>query len=288
MHSTLDNSEGKTGALYIVATPLGNLEDITVRALNVLKSADLIAAEDTRHTKILLNKYDISTKLVSCHEHNESQKAGGLIAEIMDGKTICLVSDAGTPTVSDPGYILIKKAIEKKVKVIPIPGASAAITAMSVSGMPTDSFVFYGFLPKKQKSRAIVFKELGLSPRSAIFFESPRRIVELLQDIIDNAGDRPAMLAREMTKIYEEYIHGTLSEIIVQLKKKDVIKGECTLIVGAGQEKECVSEETLCDEIGDMMKKSKKTSEIARTISGRYSLSKKRVYDLVLQIKNND
>jgi 16S rRNA (cytidine1402-2'-O)-methyltransferase len=222
----------------VVATPIGNREDITVRALNTLREVDLIAAEDTRKTGNFLSHHKIKNRLISYHEHNENKRTPQIINKLLDGSSIALVSNAGTPSVSDPGYRLIAAAIENNIKVIPIPGVSAATAAMSVSGLPTDSFVFIGFPPKKKGKRLKFLAELAVEPRPLIFYESPKRILTLLEEIISCMGDRPAMLAREMTKLHEEFIRGSVSKILMTMKKQTKVKGECTLIVAGREEKE--------------------------------------------------
>jgi 16S rRNA (cytidine1402-2'-O)-methyltransferase len=226
----------KTGTLYIVATPIGNLEDITLRAVRVLKEADLIAAEDTRHTKHLLDRYQIETQLTSYHDHNKEEKAPVLVARMLEGKNVALVSDAGTPGISDPGYFLINLAIDQNIPVIPIPGATAAIAALSVSGMPTDKFVFEGFLPSKHMARIKRLRELVQEERTVIFYEAPHKIIAAVTDMQEVLGDRRAVITRELTKIHEETIRGTLSGILKHLQAGS-IKGEFTVIVhGASAE----------------------------------------------------
>jgi 16S rRNA (cytidine1402-2'-O)-methyltransferase len=219
-----------TGTLYIVATPIGNLEDITLRAIRVLKEVDLIAAEDTRHTRHLLDRYQIETQLTSYHDHNKEEKAPVLVARLLEGKDIALVSDAGTPGISDPGYFLINLAVDQKVSVVPIPGATAAIAALSISGLPTDSFVFEGFLPAKHMARLNRLRELVKEERTIIFYEAPHKIIRTVEDLLEVFGDRRAVITRELTKIHEEAIRGTLSEILKQLQTGS-IKGEFTIIV---------------------------------------------------------
>jgi 16S rRNA (cytidine1402-2'-O)-methyltransferase len=224
------------GTLYVVATPLGNRDDITLRALNVLREVDLIAAEDTRKTGRFLTLHGISNSLISCHEHNEADRTPALLAKLQNGVSIALVSNAGTPAVSDPGYRLIEGALDSHLKIVPVPGVCAATAALSVAGLPTDSFVFLGFLAKKKTKRMRQLSELASESRTLIFYESPRRILTLLKETIDVMGNRRGVLAREMTKLHEEYIRGRLSEIADQLKDRSVIKGECTLLV-AGHDK---------------------------------------------------
>lgn len=225
-----------SGILYIVATPIGNLEDMTLRAIRVLKEADLIAAEDTRHTRHLLDRYQIDTQLTSYHDHNKEEKAPVLVSRLLEGKSVALVSDAGTPGISDPGYFLINLAIDQKIPVVPIPGATAAIAALSVSGMPTDRFIFEGFLPAKQMARQKRLQALVNEERTIIFYEAPHKIIRAVEDMLEVLGDRHAVITRELTKIHEEAIRGTLSEILKRLNEGS-IKGEFTVIVhGASAE----------------------------------------------------
>jgi len=225
-----------SGTLYIVATPIGNLEDITLRAIRVLKEADLVAAEDTRHTRHLLDRYQIETQLTSYHDHNKEEKAPVLVARMLEGKNVALVSDAGTPGISDPGYFLINLAIDQQVPVVPIPGATAAIAALSVSGMPTDRFIFEGFLPAKHLARLKRLQELSTEERTIIFYEAPHKIIASVADMLAALGDRRAVITRELTKVYEESIRGNLSECLKRLHE-GTVKGEFTVIVhGASKE----------------------------------------------------
>lgn len=270
----------------MVATPIGNREDITVRALNTLREVDLIAAEDTRKTGSFLSHYKIKNHLISYHEHNENRRTPQIISKLLEGKSIALVSNAGTPAVSDPGYRLIEAAIKNKIMVIPIPGVSAAITAMSVSGLPTDSFVFIGFPPKRKGKRLKILAELALGPRPLIFYESPKRILTLLEEIISCMGDRPAVLAREMTKLHEEFIRGSVSEILTTIKKQSNVKGECTLLVAGRGENEALEADFIEREIKAALEKQQSgLSAITRTIAQKYGLSKNEVYDLALKAK---
>jgi 16S rRNA (cytidine1402-2'-O)-methyltransferase len=202
----------------------------------VLKEVDLIAAEDTRHTRNLLNKYEIETPLTSYHDHNKEEKAPVLVAQMLEGKNVALVSDAGTPGISDPGYFLINLAVDQNIPVVPIPGATAAITALSVSGLPTDRFVFEGFLAAKQTARIKRLRELEEEERTLIFYEAPHKIMKAIEDMIAVFGDRQAVVTRELTKIHEEIIRAKLSDVLKHLKQKTV-KGELTIIVhGASNE----------------------------------------------------
>ncbi|RKY05022.1 16S rRNA (cytidine(1402)-2'-O)-methyltransferase [Candidatus Poribacteria bacterium] len=219
-----------SGTLYVVATPIGNLEDITLRALRVLREVDLIAAEDTRHTKKLLDHYGIRKPMVSYHEHNERERAEQLVRELKKGKDVALVTDAGTPAISDPGYVLIRRCIEEGVKVVPVPGPSALIAALCVSGLPVHRFAFEGFLPHKGGKRRNKLEELKDEERTLIFYESPHRLLKTLKDMLEILGDRNIAVARELTKVHEEVFRGRISEAIKRFSSSPV-KGEITLVV---------------------------------------------------------
>jgi len=218
------------GTLYIVSTPIGNLEDITLRALRILKEVDLIAAEDTRHTGLLLRHFGIQKPLTSYFEGNELKKREFILSRLKQGERIALVSDAGTPGISDPGFRLVQLAIDNEIPVVPIPGPSAVITALSVAGLPTDAFLFRGFLPHKSKKRRDLLQELGNVRETLVFYESPHRLSQTLKDIFDLLGDREMVSTRELTKIYEEILRGTVSEILNQIAEKK-LKGEITLVI---------------------------------------------------------
>lgn len=220
------------GTLYIVATPIGNLEDITYRALRVLREADLIACEDTRQTRKLLDHYKISKPAVSYHEHNEAARAVELVERLSGGATIALVSDAGTPLVSDPGYRLVAAAIAAGIPVTPIPGPVAIVAALSASGLPTDAFRFGGFLPAKSGQRRRTLENLKQESATLVFYEAPHRIVEALEDIEAVLGPRPLVIARELTKLHEEFLRGTASELRAALAARPPLKGEITLLIG--------------------------------------------------------
>ena len=223
-------SPANPGVLYIVSTPIGNLADITLRAMEVLKQVDLIAAEDTRHTGILLKNYGITTPLTSYHDFNKGKKAPELIQKILSGNSIALVSDAGTPGISDPGYLLIKLAIEKEIQIIPLPGPTAFISALVVSGLPTDKFVFEGFLPSKTQKRKKRLAELAPEKRTLIFYESPYRLLKFLEELKQIFGERRICVARELTKKFEEVKRGTISEVLEYFQKGKV-KGELVVVV---------------------------------------------------------
>jgi 16S rRNA (cytidine1402-2'-O)-methyltransferase len=222
-----------SAGLYLVATPIGNLEDITLRALRVLKEADLIACEDTRQTQKLLNHYGITARTTSYHEHNEMTRAAELVVELEQGARIALVTDAGMPGISDPGFRLISLAIRHHVPVVPIPGAAAFLSALVASGLPTDSFRFSGFLPAKVGQRRKILESIRESPRTQVFYEAPHRIKEALDDIVDIlGGERHVVIAREVTKIHEEFLRGHAGEVLDTLKARGDIKGEITLLIG--------------------------------------------------------
>jgi 16S rRNA (cytidine1402-2'-O)-methyltransferase len=273
-------------ALYVVATPIGNRGDITIRALDVLRQVDIIAAEDTRATKRFLAFHNLSGKLISYHEHNETQRTPGLIDKLKGGVSVALVSKAGTPTVSDPGYRLLSAAIGNSIPVIPIPGPSAATAALSVSGLPTDSYVFVGFPPAKKGKRQTLLEQFADEPRTIIFYESPKRILTLLAEIMTTLGDRRSVLAREMTKLHEEFLRGRASEIAANLRQRAEIKGECTLLVGGCEADETDLPDPVAAEIAEAVSsRSRRPSEISREIAEKYGVSKKKVYEQVLRLK---
>ncbi|MDO8461562.1 MAG: 16S rRNA (cytidine(1402)-2'-O)-methyltransferase [Deltaproteobacteria bacterium] len=218
------------GILYIVATPIGNLEDITLRALRILKEVDLIACEDTRHTLKLLNHFEIKKPLVSYFEHNQVRRTPQIVAELGKGRNVALVSDAGTPAISDPGFPLVREAIAQGVTVVPIPGPSAVIAALSAAGLPTDSFQFIGFLPPKSGRRHNLLESFKEEEATLVIYESPHRILKTLEEASQVFGQRPAVLARELTKIYEEFMRGTLWELLERVRQSPP-KGEMVLLI---------------------------------------------------------
>jgi 16S rRNA (cytidine1402-2'-O)-methyltransferase len=223
-------------ALYLVATPIGNLQDITLRALRVLKEADVIACEDTRQTQKLLNHFAIATRTTSYHEHNEMTRSAELVKEMLEGASVALVTDAGMPGISDPGYRLITLAIRHGVPVVPVPGASAFLAALVASGLPTDSFRFNGFLPAKSGERRAALEDVKNSSRTQVFYEAPHRIVEALTDVVEVLGAvRPVVVAREVTKLHEEFLRGQADEVLETLKVREVVKGEITLLIGKAE-----------------------------------------------------
>jgi 16S rRNA (cytidine1402-2'-O)-methyltransferase len=234
-------SQSKIGGptLYLVATPIGNLEDITLRALRVLKEVDLIACEDTRQTQKLLTHYGIQTRTVSYHEHNEMTKAAELVVDLEGGAKIALVTDAGMPGISDPGFRLIALAIRHRVPVVPIPGASAFLAALVASGLPTDSFRFSGFLPAKSGQRRKLIESVRESPRTQVFYEAPHRVLETLAEIIELMGtERYVVVAREVTKLHEEFLRGRVVDVFQELQKRGEVKGEITLLIAKADSSE--------------------------------------------------
>ena len=226
-----DPTNGSKGRLFVVGTPIGNLEDITLRAIRTLKEVDLIACEDTRRTQQLLNHYQIRTPTISYHEHNEMTRAPELVIKLAEGNNIALVSDAGMPVVSDPGFRLVHLAVRHAIPVVPVPGASAFVAALAASGMPVDKFRFLGFLPSKRAARREALEEHKEATKTLVFYEAPHRVLEMLRDVRDILGDREMVLAREVTKVHEEFWRGTVSGLLERAKGK-TIKGEITLLVG--------------------------------------------------------
>jgi 16S rRNA (cytidine1402-2'-O)-methyltransferase len=232
----------KPGTLYVVATPLGNLEDVTLRALRVMREARLVACEDTRRTAILLRAHGITTPTTSYFEHNEKWKGERILDVLARGHDVALVSDAGTPGISDPGYRLVRAAQEAGHAVRPVPGPNAAIAALSVSGLPTDRFLFVGFLPARAAARRRALEALGDRPETLVFHESPRRMLEALRDLVDVLGDREAFLCREATKLHEEYLRASLASLRERLAEREEVKGEIVLVVAGCTERPASAE----------------------------------------------
>lgn len=274
------------GILYVVSTPIGNMEDITLRALRILKEVQLIAAEDTRHTKKLLNAYDINTPLTSLYDQNELKKSSYIISRLSDGMDVAYVSDAGTPGISDPGYILVNQAVRNLIRVVPVPGPSAVVAALSAAGLPMDSFVFSGFLPSRKGKRRQFMKSLKDETKTIVFYESPRRVISTLQEIEEIFGNRQAVIGRELTKVYEEILRGTVSELIDSLKEKQ-IKGEFTLIIsGAEKSPKSYSHEKVITRFKELQNNSKlSTRDIINILSKELEVPKKNIYKDVLQFK---
>jgi 16S rRNA (cytidine1402-2'-O)-methyltransferase len=271
------------GVLYIVATPIGNLEDVTLRALRVLKEVDLIAAEDTRHTRHLLDRHGIKTALTSYYEHNELRMAPLLVERLRRGESIALVSDAGTPAISDPGYRLVTAAIAAEIPVTPVPGPSAVTAVLTASGLPPDRFAFEGFLPggkKERRARLIALKD---DTRTLVLYEAPHRLKETLADIRDILGAREVVLAREVTKVHEEFRRGSAGELLTKLENEK-IRGEITLAVKGSAGEAPVSEATLEAEIRRLRRAGMHVKAIADALGERYGYPKKAVYRLALEL----
>jgi 16S rRNA (cytidine1402-2'-O)-methyltransferase len=271
------------GVLYIVATPIGNLEDITLRALRLLKEVDVIAAEDTRHTQKLLSHFEIRTPLTSYHEHNERTKAPVLVERLRRGESIALVSDAGTPAISDPGYRLVVAAVAAGVQVTPIPGPSALTAVLSAAALPTDRFVFEGFLPEKTKQRQERLRALHDEERTLVFYEAPHRLKDSLDDIETILGDRTIVIAREVSKVHEEFMRGRIREIITKIADRE-IRGEIVLVVQGGAGESGVSEELLRKDIAKLRASGMRVKEIADLLGEKYAFPKKQLYRIALEV----
>lgn len=288
MPFTSDNPSVAGGTLFVVATPLGNMEDMTFRAVRILKQAALIAAEDTRHSRKLLSHYGIDTPMISCHEHNETRTADKLIFLLKQHQDIALISDAGTPCVSDPGYRLVTAVLAHDIPVVPIPGCSAVVAGLSVAGLPTDRFLFAGFLPRKAGHRKQAIQALAAQPATLVFYESPRRIRTLIARLLAELGDRQACLAREITKLHETFIRGPLSRIIACLDTDIPPRGECTLYVAGAEKTGPPSPETLESLIRERLADPQpSTADLAKEISQQHPVSKKQVYDTILRLKSS-
>ena len=269
------------GTLYLVGTPIGNLEDITLRALRVLKDVDLIACEDTRHTATLLNHYGIDKPTVSYHEHNELTRAAELIVHLERGDNIAVVSDAGMPGVSDPGYRLVALAVRHHIRVVPVPGASAFLSALVASGLPTDAFHFAGFLPAKAGARRTTLEAVRGSQRTQVFYEAPHRILEALRDVIEVLGpDRHVVVAREVTKLHEEFLRGRASEVLAQLEPRGEIKGEITLLIGKAEEDtHAPSSKTIAQRVKELVRDEQLEEKAAlKQAAKEFGLSKSEAY----------
>ncbi|MEQ8385445.1 MAG: 16S rRNA (cytidine(1402)-2'-O)-methyltransferase [Coleofasciculus sp. A1-SPW-01] len=273
------------GTLYVVGTPIGNLEDMTFRAIRILQTVDLIAAEDTRHTGKLLQHFQIKTPQISYHQHNRQQRLPELLNQLTTGKTIALVTDAGMPSISDPGYELVQGAIEAGITVIPIPGATAGITALSASGLPTDRFVFEGFLPASGQERQQRLEVLAAESRTLIFYESPYRLQQTLQDFVTIfSPSRPIVLARELTKLHEQFWRGTIEEAIAYYTDHEP-KGEFTLILaGAPAETPVLSEAALKAELSQLINQGLSRSQAARQLSHLTNLPRRHLYQMALSL----
>lgn len=272
------------GRLYVVATPIGNLEDITYRAVRVLGEADRIACEDTRQTRKLLEHYGIHKPTISYHEHNEAERSAELAERLRAGEMIALVSDAGVPLISDPGYRLVRAALEMGIPVEPVPGPSAGLAALSASGLPTDSFHFGGFLPAKPGQRVRVLKELAGETATLIFYEAPHRILEALEAIEQVLGPRPVVVARELTKLHEEFVRGTAAEVRASLAERGIIKGEITLLIGKATAPP-PDATPLEDAVADLVRAGTPRMDAIKQVARQRGLSKREVYEQLVREK---
>lgn len=276
-------------ALYLVSTPIGNLEDITLRAISVMKSVDLIACEDTRHTRRLLDHFGINKPTVSYHEHNEQARAEELVQQMVGGKSIAIVTDAGTPGISDPAYRIVTAAIENGIKVVPVPGAVALIAGLTASGLPTDSFLFVGFLPNKKMARQTRLEELKPERMTLVFYEAPHRIRETLADALEILGDRQASLARELTKLHEQFIRGKLSEVMAHFDSHEP-RGEMTLVIAGNDKDNLTAVETgsINEQIQRLMNDlNLSRNEALKLAAKSRGLSKREAYQLMLGEKKD-
>jgi 16S rRNA (cytidine1402-2'-O)-methyltransferase len=269
----------KSGTLYVVATPIGNLEDITYRAVRVLKEADLIACEDTRHTAKLLAHYGIDKPTVSYHEHNEAARAEELVAKLEQGVNVAQVSDAGMPGISDPGYRVIKLAIERGVPVVPIPGASAMVAALAASGLPTDSFQFLGFLPARSGERRTMLESLREAQQTTVVYEAPHRIAETMKDIVELLGaEWPVVLARELTKVHEEFIRGSAEEVLRRVQEHE-LKGEITLVIGKSEGLAVATKKDIASRVEEIMREQQIDENAAlKAVAKEQGISKSEAY----------
>ncbi len=279
-----EESSNGSGTLFLVGTPIGNLEDITLRALRTLKEVDLIACEDTRQTQKLLNHYAIEKRTVSYHEHNELERAPELVNHLENGEHVAVVSDAGMPGVSDPGYRLVALAVRHHIRVVPIPGASAFLSALVASGLPTDSFRFGGFLPAKAGARRTILESSRSSPRTQIFYEAPHRVRETLQDVVEIFGaDRRVVVAREVTKLHEEFLRGRAGEVLAELDRREEVKGEITLLIAKEDDSEAPRtqdvKQTVNQRIRELMKSSEMEEKAAlKQAAKEFGLSRSEAY----------
>jgi len=269
------------GTLYLCATPIGNLGDMTPRAVEILQQADIIAAEDTRHTRQLLTHFAIHGKLLSYHEHNKQLQGKELIKALLAGQNIALVSDAGFPGIADPGELLVKEAIAAAIKVVPVPGANAALTALVASGLPSVTFFFGGFLPKSRKNRREKLQEWQNIPSTIVLYEAPHRIKEVLADILTAWGDRPLVLARELTKLHEEFFRGTVSTGLEFLQAKEP-RGEFVLVLGAGEPHKAEPALEPLAKVRMLMAQGSQKKEALAAVAKEYKIPKRELYNRLL------
>lgn len=275
------------GKLYLVATPIGNMDDMSIRMVNTLKEVDVIAAEDTRNTGLLLKHFGIETRQISFHEHNAQEKIPVLLDLLKSGQNLAQVSDAGLPSISDPGHDLVKAAISEDIAVVTVPGPSAGISALIASGLAPQPHIFYGFLPRKSGQQKEFFEIKKAYPETQIFYESPHRVKATLENMLEVYGDRSVVLVRELTKIYEEYQRGRISELIDYLAENS-LKGECLLIVaGASLEKEDKADADLLAEIDSLVQSGSKKNQAIKEVAKKYGRNKSQLYALYHEEERN-
>ncbi len=274
----------KTGTLYIIATPIGNLEDITFRAVRILKEVDLIAAEDTRHSRKLLSHFGIATPLTAYHDHNERLKSDLLLSQLREGKTLALITDAGTPCIADPGYRIVQSAVAAGIRVIPIPGPSAVMTALSAAGLPTDRFAFEGFLPPRQGKRRARLAELAAEERVMLFYEAPHRLAATLADMLAVLGNRQVVVARELTKIHEEFRHGTISELIDWCAAQEP-RGEVVILIPPAEVGEAPVQDLGAILAQHLADEGLSVKEAVARVTAATGLPRREVYAAALKIK---
>jgi 16S rRNA (cytidine1402-2'-O)-methyltransferase len=276
-----------SGILYVVATPIGNLEDMTYRAVRILKEVDLIAAEDTRHSRRLLDHYTIKTSLISYHEHNEAERAEQLLERLQNGESLAVISDAGTPGIADPGYRLVRRCQQAEVEVVAIPGPSAVVAALSISGLPTDSFSFIGFLPAKAQARRAVLQKLVTETQTQVCYETPHRLLACLNDIVEELGEeRVLAIARELTKRHEELFHGSATEAREYFSSGKV-KGELVLLIGPAQKKK--PEGTVRDTLLRLHNETELSwKEIVKQVAKDFGQPSRDVYRESLELRNEE
>ena len=278
---TQTNHKADKGKLFVVATPIGNLQDMTFRAVDTLKNVDVIACEDTRTSRKLLDFYSIDTKLIPCHDHNENKAAKQILNLLQDGQDVALISDAGTPLINDPGYHVVRILREQGFDVVTIPGACSPIAALAASGLPTDIFTYLGFLPRKGKARSALLQRIQQAKDTQVFLESPKRILKTLQALqdLEDMGNRPCVVGRELTKMYEEFIHGTLDEVVAHFQAHDG-RGEMVVMIGAGEQTE--ADDVMIQQALDIaLASGLSASASAKQVAKNLNVSRSRVYTLV-------
>lgn len=286
-HEQGAHSDIATGTLYLCGTPIGNLEDITLRVLRILQHVDVIAAEDTRHTRKLLTAYDLQTPLLSLHEHNEQSRIPHIVQRLQEGQDVAVVSDAGMPGISDPGSALVQACVAAGLTVVPVPGPTALVTGLVASGLCTEGFVFEGFLPREAKRRRERLKALAAYPQTLIFYEAPHRLRRSLQDMLDAWGDRPATLARELTKLHEEFVRGTISELVAWCAASE-IRGEFVVMVAGAElppDEVGADEEEVRQRLMDLMRDGVSRRDAVRQVAVEANVPRRVVYDVALRLK---